>query len=191
MNWLSQYIGKQIKNVNNIFIGIKLNFGNQLKLVNNAIFFCEILGCKHLILDSKANWFIKKRIIDKNYKMTIEVGDIEKYTNKNIIFDFSIFMYFYLKYIKPEFKINLLKGEIISNLPKIKTKENELYIYIRSGDIFIRPHYLYAQPPLCFYEKIIKYNKFGKIFIISKNKNNPTIDYLLNYHSNIMIIEIC
>lgn len=144
------------------------------------------MGCKHLILDSKANWFIKNRIIDKNYKMTIEIKNREKYRNNNVIFDYSKFMYNYLKYIKPEFKTNILKNEIISNIPKIKTQGNELYIFIRSGNIFIKPHYLYAQPPLCFYEKVINYNKFEKIFIISKNKNNPVIDYLLNNHSNLI-----
>ena len=167
-------------------MGAKLNFGNQIKIINNAIFFCEILGCGHLILDSKPNWFIKNRIIDKKYKLIIEVGKKEKYINKNIYFDFSKFMYSYLKYIKPEFKINLLKKEILRNIPKIKTNEKELYIFIRSGDIFIRPHYLYAQPPLCFYEKIIKGNKYKKILLISKNKNNPVINYLLNNFSNII-----
>ena len=184
--WISKRLGKNINNVKSIFIGAKLNFGNQLKIINNAIFFCEIIGCKHLILDSKPNWFIRNTIIDKKYKLMIEVGQKEKYIKKNIFFDFSKFMYSYLKYIKPEFKVNLLKKEILRNFPKIQTNKKELYIYIRSGDIFIKPHYLYAQPPLCFYQKIIKDNKYTKILLISKDKNNPVIKYLLNNNSNII-----
>jgi hypothetical protein len=136
------------------------NFGNQLKLINNAIFFCEILGCKRLILDKKSNWFIKNRIIDKKYKMSIEVGEKHDYINKNLIIDYTGFMYFYVEIIKPEFKISLLKSEILKNIPYVELNPSNLYIYIRSGDIFIRPHKLYAQPPLCFYEKIITSFRF-------------------------------
>ena len=95
-------------------------------------------------------------------------------------------MYYYIKFIRPEFKVNLLKKEILRNIPKINSNYNDLIIYIRSGDIFIKPHRKYSQPPLCFYEKILKYNKFNRIFIISKDKNNPLIDIILNKYSNII-----
>ena len=186
LNYISKRVGNNIKSVYSIFIGQVLNFGNQLKLMNNAIFYCEILGCKRLVFNKKNIWFIKNKIFDKKYKMIIELGDKKNYINKNILFDYSKFMYYYSKFIKPEFKVNILKKEILRNIPKIKCLYNDLIIFIRSGDIFIKAHRKYAQPPLCFYEKIIKYNKFNKIIIIAKDKNNPLINILLNKYSNII-----
>ena len=186
LKMISKCLNKNIRSVSSIFMAQNYNFGNQLKLINNAIFYCEILGCKRLILDKKSNWFIKNRIIDKKYKMSIEVGEKHDYINKNLIIDYTGFMYFYVKIIKPEFKISLLKSEILKNIPYVELNPSNLYIYIRSGDIFIRPHKLYAQPPLCFYEKIITSFRFKNILIISKDKNNPVIDALLQRYSNII-----
>ena len=61
---------------------------------------------------------------------------------------------FYQRVIKPEIRIDFLKNEIKNYLPKIKVNPNDLFIHIRSGDIFnYRPSkdIDYAQPPLCFY----------------------------------------
>ena len=72
------------------------------------------------------------------------------------------------------------------NIPKYKANPNDLFIYIRSGDIFIKGiNRLYSQPPLCFYKKIIDNNKYEKIYIISKNRNNPVINKLLKQYHNI------
>lgn len=57
-----------------------------------------------------------------------------------------------------------------------------MYIYIRSGDIFVRPHSKYFQPPLCFYSSILNNFEFKRIFLISENKNNPVISELLNIY---------
>jgi hypothetical protein len=186
LKMISKCLNKSIRSVSSIFMAQNYNLGNQLKLINNAIFYCEILGCKHLILDKKSNWFIKNRIIDKKYKMSIEVGEKHDYINKNLIIDYTGFMYFYVEIIKPEFKISLLKSEILKNIPYVELNPSNLYIYIRSGDIFIHPHKLYAQPPLCFYEKIITSFRFKNILIISKDKNNPVINALLQRYSNII-----
>lgn len=61
-----------------------------------------------------------------------------------------------------EIKIGLLKSEILKNLPKVTTNKDELYIYIRSGDIFIIPHPRYVQPPFCYYKKILNDYEFKK-----------------------------
>ena len=73
-------------------------------------------------------------------------------------------------------------------MPKVVTLPDDLYIYIRSGDIFlIHENYIggYYQPPFCFYAKILDKFKFSKVFIISKDKVNPVIQKLLNKYSYI------
>jgi hypothetical protein len=63
---------------------------------------------------------------------------------------------------------------------------DELFIHIRSGDIFknwINPDVV--QPPLSFYttivDKLIKSNKVTRVKLVFENRLNPVIDYLESY----------
>ena len=81
----------------------------------------------------------------------------------------------------------MIKNEIKKNLPKVEINPNDLYIHIRSGDIFNPGHHPdYAQPPLCFYQNIINNFEFRNIYIIAENKNNPVIDKILEQFPNII-----
>ena len=74
--------------------------------------------------------------------------------------------------------------------PDIDTSPEDLYIHIRSGDIFTNNiNKLYTQPPLCFYQKIINNYEFKKIFILSNGKENPCINKLLELYPNIKYIQ--
>jgi len=180
LNILSINSGHEIKSVNTLFIKAKNRFGNQLIVIGKALFYCGILKCKRIILD-KYNWFIQKTIYYEKYNLTISKEKDTLFKRKNIIYDISSNWLFYYSYIKPEIRIDILKTEILKNLPKIETKSNELYIHIRSGDIFHKSNNhnkFYSQPPLCFYEAIIHNFSFNNIFIISENRNNPIVNEL-------------
>lgn len=58
---------------------------------------------------------------------------------------------------------------------------NTLYIHIRSGDIFnkAKPHYLYVQPPLAYYDRIIMNENPDHIILVSEDRLNPCTDALL------------
>ena len=166
LKYISFNIGKNLSSVKSIFLDSNLKFGNQFILLNKAIFFCELLGCKRIILNEKYFWYIKNKIIYKKYNMLIKVG------NKN-----------HIKY----------RGTIIDgtfkNLPLTKVYDNDLFIYIRSGDIFIFSNKYYSQPPFCFYKEIIDNFKFKNIYIIAENKNNPVINKLINQYPKIIYNE--
>ena len=188
LNFLSKRVGRNITSLNTIFLSQKLKFGNQIILINLVIFYCEILGCKRIILDKKWNWFIKHKIIYRKYRMIINIGEINDFKpDNNTIFDFSTNFFYYSKYFKPDLRMSIIKKEVLKNIPEFKIKSNSLYIYIRSGDIFIKCYNnLYSQPPLCFYQAIINNKSFDEIYIIAKDKRNPVINYLLNQYSNII-----
>ena len=83
-------------------------------------------------------------------------------------------------------RFHIFREEIINNLPKVKVHPDDLYIYIRAGDIFKiinKPCTCYAQPPLCFYTNILNKFKFRNIRIISEDRCNPILIFLeqLNY----------
>lgn len=81
-------------------------------------------------------------------------------------------------------RLSIFKKQLLYNLPKVVTHPNDLYLYIRGGDIFVETYTYnirgYFQPPLCFYENILDNFKFNKVFIISQDNLNPVIPKLLN-----------
>ena len=168
---------KNLSSINEIFLSSHCRFGNCIIYLNNYICLCEILRCKLILLDKNDFWFIRNNITLEN-NISIKVGDkkeFNQFTKGKIFFD-NIFN------IKLELKILLLKEEIIKNIPKIKTSKNDLYIHIRSDDMFKRKNLNmidHIQPPLCFYLNILNYFHFKNIYIISSDKGNPNINKLI------------
>ena len=72
---------------------------------------------------------------------------------------------------------------------KQPTQNNELFVHIRSGDIFKEnpPHYLYGQPPLSFYKKIIKLEKWNRINLVYEDDLNPVIKRLIEFVRSVNI----
>lgn len=68
LKYISVNIGKNITSIKTLFINSNLNFGNQFILLNKAIYFCEILGCKRMILNKELFWYIKNEKLIKNIK---------------------------------------------------------------------------------------------------------------------------
>lgn len=109
----------------------------------------------------------KSRISSKNIKKDFfneRQYDLEPYEMKEL----------YKMYILPILKYDL-------NF----THDYDLVIHIRGGDVFsTNPHKKYHPPPLDFYKKSISYFNSKKILIVSQDKKNPCVDYLLNNYNN-------
>ena len=190
LNQISNFVKRKNFSLEYIYLTGKFRFGNFLITLNNAIFFCEILGCKKIIIENYNNLYIKHKILNKKYNMTIEPLFLNKYIIKNSLVIHIKFFFYYYKYIKPEIRLNLIKNEILNNLPKLNIHPNDLYIHIRSGDIFQNPrNNSYSQPPLCFYKKILNKFVFRKVYIITENKNNPIINILLKDYNFVKYLK--
>ena len=210
----SENVGHNLGSGINIFLDMKFNFGNQLLVLNKLIFYCEIIGCNKIILEKDNNIYIKNTIYDKEYNIKIEVSnklhedvfnnfnfdnnennavDDNKDNNYHYMMNIDSNFYYSMYNLRLENRYDIFKNEILKNLPKMNINKKDLYIHIRGSDIFLNnnPDYApdYAQPPLCFYQKVINENKFRNIFIISVDKNNPVIDILLKNYKNIIYKE--
>jgi len=180
---------KNLSQVNTIFLTENMNFGNALVCLNNLIFYCEIIGCKNITLNrnnrDRKNWYIKDPIISENPKLTIQLGDRID-CNENSTACIPLGNFFFPLVTKVQLRVNVVKDEILRNLPKIVTDPNDLYIHFRTGNIFRDIFEFYAQPPFCFYDKIIKNNKFNKIYIIAEDDSNKIIAELMNKYPTII-----
>ena len=85
LKFLSKETHKNIEFLDTLFFTPNRRFGNAICTLNKIIFYCEIIGCKKIILDKKIFWFIKNKIII-NDNITIEV----KYKNKVFFIIISI-----------------------------------------------------------------------------------------------------
>ena len=191
-NELKSYSKKQDKNISEvkiIYLKQSLKFGNSMILLNNLIAYCEVLDIRNIYLNIEMDWPIVDDIFTENINIYfISPYQIECDDKAVLCADYEPF--FYLRVVKPEIRISLFKKEVKRNLPMINTDRNDLYIHIRSGDIFKkRPNTHYAQPPLCFYQKILNQFFFKNIYIVSENKKNPLIEKLTKEYPEIIFID--
>ena len=172
-----------------VYIDKSFNFGNSLVLLNNLIYYCEILNIKNIYLNSNYKWPISQNISYGKMNISL-ISTININLNSDNIIIFDKKLIYFQKVFKPEIRINILKSEIKRNLPEIKINESDLYIHIRGGDIFAykaKGNINYAQPPLCFYIKVISKFKFRNIFILSTDNSNPTIKLLIREYPRIFL----
>ena len=184
-----QIINNNLTNIETISGGSG-NIGNALIMLNHLINICEKIKCKNIICPIGLDSIIKKPIVNKDINITIFP---DFYRDKiKIDLKLSIETLYYNKYARKnnDMRLGILKDEIISNIPKYIAYPNDLYINIRSGDIFTKyAHPSYSQPPLCFYQKIIKENKYNNIFLLSNGHENPCVDALLKLYPKIKYIH--
>ena len=167
------------------------NMGNALFIMNNLINICENIICKNVIIPETLGDIIKNKIkinFSKHKKNEITILPPSYKKEMNITLNLNGYLVFIFRYKDKKHKLFLdtVKDEVLNNLPAYKANPDDLYINIRSGDVFVNiMHSSYSQPPLCFYQKIIQENKYQNIYLISNGKENPLVDILLKLYPNI------
>ena len=187
-------VREQIKNHNLTFIntiaGGEAKIGNALTMLNNLINICEKIGCKNIITPGGLEALIKKPIFYKLYNITILPNSYKDKITIDINLNQSDLFYFIYRKKMHNMRLSIIREEIFDNIPKYNANPNDLFIHIRSGDIFTNHiSKYYSQPPLCFYQKILNNYRFNNIFLLSNGNENPVIDPLLKIYPNIKFIK--
>ena len=188
---LSKITQKKITYIKTLHLSSKVRFGNSLLALNNGMYYCEIVGCENIIVEP-GNWYITQPIYIKDKNFTILPYKKIDCSEEGVACVNSEMFYFYkYKFFLPTLNFKLLSNEIYRNIPEIKTNSSDLYIHLRSEDIFAKNniHKSYAQPPLCFYQKIIESNSFKNIIIFSNGKENPVIQKLIDLYPDKVIFK--
>jgi len=160
-------------------------FGNSIRQIANSIRLCKANNIGKIYLPYF--WWIKDGVLPLNRAITIYNKKLLRLDNDEKLL---VGRFFELK------KIDSLALQEINNYEVLRGIENlinidfnypplsadHLVIHIRSGDIFNKiVHPNYGQPPLSFYQKVMKYRKWDRVTIVSENAANPVIEYLLRY----------
>ena len=159
-------------------------------MLNKLINICEIIRCKNIISPGGLETIIKKPIVYKEFNITIFPCSYKNKIKIDIELNTYNNFYFMPRNHKIEMRLWIIREEVLNNIPKYVANPNDLYINIRSGDIFINKiNCKYSQPPLCFYQSIINKNNFNNIFILSNGHENPVVDELLKLYNTIKYIH--
>ena len=184
---MSEKFRKNSSLVKNLFITKTCGLGNQICALNNIIYYAEILGIQNIYLNAAYNnWYIKDKVTTDKISISllnqtdINCNSIDTFCG-HIYFDF-----FFPVVFRPPARAIILKDEIKRNMPKINTDKDDLYIYIRTGDVFENKGNSYSPSPYCFYQKILKQFSFKKIYLISMDDKSPVIKRLLTEYPQII-----
>ena len=187
---ISQKKKKTINKIDKIYLERNNPFGNNVPCINNAIFYCEVLGCNQIILRNGGNrrrWLITKPVYIEKLNITITQGSNANCHSDDTICIYKMWDLLYPFILKPEIRIQYIKDEVLRNLPNVNIDPDDLYIHIRGGDIFTYCQVkTYAQPPYCFYERIINTTKYKNIYILSIDKKNPVLRSLIKNYQNVI-----
>ena len=150
-----QIYNKNLTSINTIAGGYG-QIGNALIMLNKLINICEQIFCKNIISPGGLQSIIKKPIFYKDYNITIYPNSYKDKIHIDIILSRRELFWFNFR-TKPELsRFKIIREEVLSNIPKYIANQNDLYIKMRSGDVFLKNiNNMYSQPPLCFYQKII------------------------------------
>ena len=183
----SQKFKKNVSLVKNIFITKGGGFGNQYCCLNNIIFYSEILGIKNIYLNTDIkSLFIKDKVTTDKINIELKEKSQVNCASEDTFCGHIYFDFFYPLVFKPTARSIILKDEIKKNLPKVNIDKNDLYIHIRSGDVFEKKGNSYSPYPYCFYKKVLEQFKFKKIYLISMDDKSPIIGKLMSDYPNII-----
>ena len=105
---------RNINNISTLFIRNKIRFGNYFISINNAIIYCEFLGCKKIILEYNRNIYINSTTFYKNnnINITIETNQTLNSSDNNAISLDSSFTFFKgFKYLKKINRLTIFKKQ--------------------------------------------------------------------------------
>lgn len=183
----SEKFKKNVRFVKNIFLKLTCGFGNQICSLNNIIFYSEILGIKNIYLNAAYNnWYIKDKVITDKISISLTNQSQIDCNSEDTICGHIYYDFFFPVIFKPTTRAIILKDEIKRNMPQINTDEDDLYIYIRAGDVFEKTGNSYSPAPYCFYQKILSQFTFKNIYLISMDDKNPIIGRLLSDYPKII-----
>ncbi|MCP9926409.1 hypothetical protein [Cyanobium sp. CH-040] len=163
-------------------------FANSVMQLSNAIQMAGSLGVSRIHLPNL--WYVKpgSHLID---------GEIELINNEqpDLSRDQLVLSgnYFRTVALKPLLRQRLRHRRLLRDVRNLLTLDidsqgygnNDLVIYIRSGDVFSgsSPHPSYGQPPFAFYRKVVLFRKrkWQTVRVVFQDLGNPVIEPLLQW----------
>lgn len=150
--------------------------GNCLIGLMRAFQYCRVFHLRYIIVPPNF-LFINESFTIQGIKIIPKIYEIDY---SSYIFKFPFFYSLHSCPVNANFEdFGLFKNFLNSRYSNLNLNKDDLYIHIRSGDVFIKhPNPSLGQPPLNYYLDIINSRKWNKVHVIAENDNNPCIKEL-------------
>ena len=99
---------KNLSQIKYVYVDKSYRFGNSMVLLNNLLYYCEILNVTNIYLNSEEKWPLSKSIVSNKINITLISKTELNFKNRN----FAIFNrdnIYFQRVFKPEIRIELLK----------------------------------------------------------------------------------
>ena len=178
------------KSVDGFYLIPFARFGNNVYQFIRSLTYSDLFGYKRLIIPY--NFLFFKRNFDVN-GISVEIANNDT--------DYSKFLfghYYHPAYnAKTELSFkyfDYFRDEFLRSFPNMSLDPNDLYMHLRSGDIYFQDdHPNYGQPPINFYFDVMKYKKWNNIYLLSDGFN-PMYNLLINsgaiHYSNYSFYDV-
>lgn len=159
-------------------------FANSLLQLTHACMVGRSLGVKRLHIPGF--WYLREGIHHSNNGLEIRNTDDLDLSADALVLAGSFLKMKALKSlcprrVNPRKVLRSLRPLINLNLNATAYQKQDLVIHIRSGDIFITPHPGYGQPPLAFYQKVVRSKQWNTVRVVFEDRLNPVITPLLDW----------
>lgn len=154
--------------------------GNNIITILNALSIATDLGIKKIYFH-ESYWFLNTSLIVDGF-----IFIKNRYQNEENMFRDT----FYYPYKKISYNqsrtLHVLTKHFQSQIPQLNTSNEKLILHIRGGDIFSNFKFKnHAQPPFCFYYKVINIFKKDDVTVFAEDRVNPVVNELEKYGVNI------
>ena len=164
-------------------------FGNNFYQFLRVLKYCDLFGYKKIVIVPNFMFFQRNFSVKD---ISIEI--------KNSYTDMSNLIYgnFYHPTFNPRVSIDFtycdyFRDEFLRSFPNLTLDHNDLYIHLRSDDIyFSNEHTNYGQPPVNYFLDVINFKKWNKIYLFSEGFN-PMYNFIIKsgaIHKNYSFFEV-
>ena len=175
--------------VRDCITGIRLTsckrFANSLLQLTHASMVAQALGVQRLHLPGF--WYLQEGIHSSKSGLEIRNTNQLDVSSDELLLAGSFLKLRALKplchtrKVNPRKMLRKLRPLLTLDLDADSYAPNDLVIHIRSGDIFVTPHPGYGQPPLAFYQKVVRSRPWNTVRVVFENRLNPVITPLLEW----------
>jgi hypothetical protein len=159
-------------------------FANSLLQLTHAWMVGRSLGVKRLHIPGF--WYLREGIHHSSNGLEIRNTDELDLSADELVLAGSFLKMKALKplcrgRVNPRKVLRSLRPLINLDLNATAYAKQDLVIHIRSGDIFITPHPGYGQPPLAFYQQVVRSKPWNTVRVVFEDRLNPVITPLLDW----------
>ena len=164
-------------------------FGNNVYQLLRILKYTEIFGFHRIVVPYNF-LFLQRGFVTHNISFEI----YNNFTDVSHLIYGEFYVPLKQVFVPMEFSyIYYFKSEVLKAIPILNLSKTDLYMHLRSGDVYNRaPHLNYGQPPVNYFLDTMKAENWTNIYLICEDNKSPIFPTLIKRgarHTNHTFLE--